>query len=297
MGRWDEAAQLLRQQLLQEFCAAKKLASQLAEQLLQRAGNHIAEGDSLAGWHDLQQATQLGGRDEAIAALRDAHYQVAFARQGPTTVRFRKVAMANARTYQQQSGRRLVAWIDTVGGYLLCLGDEISLGQMSPHGAADIPFLADLSRRHAVIRRTGESYVMTPIHLVRVDGVKLAGPVVLRDRALLQLGDTVQLRFCRPHALSATALLIPESHHRIEPAVDAIVLMSDSCILGPQEHSHIRCRHWPGDLVLVRRGEQLRAHTEMPLEVNGQPYDPQSCIVGNGRLENDTIGLSIEELQ
>ena len=74
-GRWDEAARLLEQQSLREFWPAKKLASQLAEQLLQRAGNHIAAGDSLAGWHDLQQAARLGSRDEAIATLRDAYYQ------------------------------------------------------------------------------------------------------------------------------------------------------------------------------------------------------------------------------
>jgi hypothetical protein len=205
--------------------------------------------------------------------------------------------MVDARIKQEQSGRRLVAWIDGVGGYLICLDDEVSLGQTSTQGAADIPILADLSRRHAVIRRDGESYVLTPIHSVRVDGMKLTGPMVVRDRALLQLGDSVQLRFRRPHTLSATALLIPESHHRIEPAVDAIVLMGDSCILGPQEHSHIRCRQWPGELVLVRSGQQLRAHTEMPLEVDGQPYDPRACLVGMGRLEGDSIGLSIEEVE
>ena len=469
-GRWDEAAQLLQQSSLQEFWPAKKLASQLADQLLRRAGNHIAEGNSQAGWHDLQQATQLGGNDKTIDALRDAHFQrgiamvrrclqqgepqlaleeldrldkrqlnrlisrsyrliarllqrakrqvskghlqdaanalhraqqlvsndkslrtalvakekavrgwarqlqsleiqlhqelgqedwtkvlvtaeamlelasdhgaarqarqrawhavsvtttlsyhprglsyhprgfstretdrpehrFTYARQGSTNMRSGKVAMADASMNQQQSGRRLVAWIDTVGGYLLCLGDEISLGQRSPQGAADIPFLADLSRRHALIRRDGESYVIIPTHSVRVDGVKLTGPVVLRDQALLQLGDMVRLRFRRPHTLSATALLTPESHHRIDPAVDAIVLMSDSCILGPQENSHIRCRHWPGDLVLVRRGDQVRAHTEMPLEVNGQPYNPHSCTIGIGRLENDVVGLSVEELK
>jgi hypothetical protein len=202
--------------------------------------------------------------------------------------------MVDTRTDHEKPGRHLVAWIDSVGGYLLCLDNEVSLGRMSPRGAADIPILADLSRRHAVICREGESYIVTPLHSVRVDGVKLTGPMVVKDGALLQLGESVQLRFRRPHALSATATLMPESHHRIVRAVDAIVLMSDSCILGPQDYAHILCRHWPGDLVLVRRGEQLRAHTQMRLEVDGQPYDPKSCLVGTGRLESDTIGLSIE---
>jgi len=91
-------------------------------------------------------------------------------------------------------------------------------------------------------------------------------------------------------------LLIPESHHRIDPAVDAIVLMADNCILGPQDHAHIRCRHWPGDLVLVEQSNQLKAHTQMSLEVDGRPHDPQDDMVGIGRLGNDSIGLSIEKL-
>ncbi|GAH02470.1 unnamed protein product, partial [marine sediment metagenome] len=156
-------------------------------------------------------------------------HQVAHAWRESPALHRGSIAMTDVRIKREQSGRRLVAWIDAVGGYLLCLGDQVSLGQASPRGAADIPIQADLSRRHAVICREGESYVLTPIHTVRVDGVKLTGPMVVRDRALLQLGDSVQLRFYRPHALSATAMLIPESQHRIEPAVDAIVLMADSC--------------------------------------------------------------------
>jgi hypothetical protein len=204
--------------------------------------------------------------------------------------------MSNVRTNYEKPGRRLVAWVDAVGGYLVCLADEVSLGRASPEGNADVSIQADLSRCHAMIRRDGESYVLTPVHTVRVDGQKLAEPRILRDRSLLQLGDSVRLRFHRPHALSATALLIPESRHRIEPAVDAIVLMADNCIVGPQENAHIRCRHWPSDLVLVHRGEQLRASTRMSLEVGGRPYDPQSCLVGIGRLESDAIGMSIEEV-
>ncbi len=495
-GRWDEAARLLEQPSLREFWPARKPASQLAGQLLQRARDHITRGDTSAGWHDLQQAARLGGRDETIATLRNAHYgrglakvrrclrqaepqgaldeldrldrqqpdrsasqpyrlvaqrllqverqvsrgqmleaanglqraarlvpvensamvlsdthrrrpaddphpdetcvsdgedgrlraaleareksvraqaqpfrqlqvelhqalgeedwpqvlvtaeamlelasehnaarqarrrawqavavkatlsyhpnngrnrpwrrkpspsdsQVALAWQESPATYSGSIAMVDVKIKKEAPGGRLVVWIDAVGGYLLCLADQVSLGQASPCGKADISIQADLSRRHAVICREGESYVLTPIHTVRVDGVKLTGPRVLRDQALLQLGDSVQLRFHRPHALSATALLIPESHHRIEPAVDAIVLMADNCILGPRDHAHIRCRHWPDDLVLVGRGKQLKAHTQMSLEVDGRPYDPQADLVGIGRLENDSIGLSIEEL-
>jgi len=67
------------------------------------------------------------------------------------------------------SDKRIVAWIDGVGGFLICLGEEVVLGQPSVAGA-DIPVLADLSRRHATIRREGESYVLTPANRVSIDG-------------------------------------------------------------------------------------------------------------------------------
>ena len=64
-------------------------------------------------------------------------------------------------TMKRQQGKRFVSWIDEVGGFLICLGDEVLLGQPSGTNGADIPLLADLSRRHAFIRREGEAYVLT----------------------------------------------------------------------------------------------------------------------------------------
>ena len=161
----------------------------------------------------------------------------------------------------RKPGKRLVAWIDAVGGFLVCLGDEIVLGQPSADGSVDVPFLADLSRRHAIIRREGEAYVLTPLQRTTVDGQLLKESVVLRDKTVVKLGDAVELRFRKPHALSNTAVLEVLSHHKTEPAVNGIVLMSESCILGPQSHSHVRCRPWESDLVLFRRGEELMCRT------------------------------------
>jgi len=193
-------------------------------------------------------------------------------------------------------GKRLVAWIDGVGGFLICLGDEVTIGQPSVPATVDIALLADLSRRHATLRRDGEAYVLTPIHDVSVNGRKLSGPMVLNDNALIELGDSVRLRFRRPHALSATAVLTVESHHKTDPAVDAVVLMSDSCILGPQRHSHVCCRDWSEDLVLFRRGAGLAFRTSAAVEVDGEPVDKNAVLPGNCRLEAENFALSFEDL-
>ncbi|NOY28914.1 MAG: FHA domain-containing protein [Planctomycetes bacterium] len=193
------------------------------------------------------------------------------------------------------SGKRIVAWVDGVGGFLICLGEEVVLGQPSVDGA-DIAVLADLSRRHATIRREGESYVLTPLHRASIDGRVLAGPTVLNDGAQVKLGDTVRMKFHKPHALSASAVLTLESHHKTEPAVDAIVLMSESCIFGPQPRSHICCRDWTDDFVLFRRGSDLQFRTSAPAEVEDESLSTGKTIAGNCRIEGKGFALSFEEI-
>ncbi len=197
---------------------------------------------------------------------------------------------------ERERGQRLVAWIDAVGGFLVCLGDEIVLGQPSEGGDADVPILADLSRRHAVIRREGEAYVLAPLQKTALDGRVIDEPTLLRDKSLIRLGDAVELRFRKPHALSGTAVLDIVSRHKTEPAVDGIVLMSESCILGPQSHSHVRCDEWTSDLVLFRRGKELMCRTQSPIEVDGVACAGQTSVAGNCRIESEEFSLSLEEI-
>ena len=63
--------------------------------------------------------------------------------------------------------QRALLWVDAVGGFLVCLDDQVVLGQPSPGGAIALPILADLSRRHAVIRREAGAYVLEPFQSVR----------------------------------------------------------------------------------------------------------------------------------
>jgi len=219
---------------------------------------------------------------------------------------------------QRETSKRFVAWIDDVGGYLICLGDEVTLGQPSGSGGAEIPILADLSRRHATIRREREAYVITPIHRVRIDGTELKGPQVLKPNSVIVLAESVRLRLSQPHALSSTAVLTLESHHKTEPAVDGIVLMSESCILGSQPQSHIPCRGWTDDLVLFRRGEDLQFRTAASVassnddgngdgnsdgnsDGNGEPVPKSTTTSGgvithNTRINGENFSLSFEEV-
>jgi hypothetical protein len=271
-----------------------------AEALLELAPQHSAARQAR------QKAWQAVGMDVTMAYCPPPRYAGEGLGEGRRNGRVRPMnypspspalrGRGNTNVTERQSGKRIVAWIDSVGGYLICTGDEIVLGQPSAEGGVDVPILGDLSRRHAVIRRDREAYVLTPLHRTAVDGRAITEPTVLRDKATIRLGDGVELHFRKPHALSATAVLELASHHRTEPAVDGIVLMSESCILGPQPHSHIRCRNWTGDLVLFRRGDELMCRTHAPVEIDGQTCVGQAAVSATSRMENEDFALSLEEI-
>lgn len=268
----------------------------LAEALLELAPEHTTARQARhRAWKAVgMDATRSGPRKNVPASARlDRELNNLAA---TTTGRAARSAKEDTMTIERESGRRLVAWIDGVGAYLICLGDEVALGQPTGPPQVDIPILGDLSRRHASLRREGEAYVLTPIHQVSIDGQQLAGPTALTSGCTITLGDTVRLKFRKPHALSATAVLTVESHHKTEPAVDAIVLMSESCILGSQPHSHIRCRDWPEEMVLFRRGESLQMRTNAEVEIDGLPADSDSIVTGNCRLESENFAMSFEDL-
>src|SRR3972149_2289981 len=69
-GRYDDAAALVSADSLREYLPAKRLAQDVARQMVERAGDRFAHGDSIAGWQDLAKADRLGGQAEAIGQLR-----------------------------------------------------------------------------------------------------------------------------------------------------------------------------------------------------------------------------------
>ena len=91
------------------------------------------------------------------------------------------------------------------------------------------------------------------------------GRTLLVDAGLFQGEKTWRLRNWEPFPVPPRT-------------VDAVVLMSESCILGPQSHSHVRCREWTADLVLFRRGDELMCRTQSPVEIDGQTCVGQAAV-------------------
>ena len=64
-GRYDEAAALLEKESLREYLPGKRLAQQVAGEMVERAEEQFVRGDSVAAWRDLAVADRLGGQAEA----------------------------------------------------------------------------------------------------------------------------------------------------------------------------------------------------------------------------------------
>ncbi len=227
---------------------------------------------------------------------------------------------------------RFYLWIDTVGGYLVCLGDHVTIGQsgatgrfsgggvQSAAGAAeagraggvsggvgmtgagvdvagpDIAVLGPLSRRHATLHRSAEGYVLEPLNPVSRNGRPLREAEGLVDGDELEIGAGVRLRFRQPHPLSLSAVLEFLGRRQTRPAIDAAVLMADSLVLGPRTQSHIVCREWKDEAVLFRRHGGLACRAAGDWRVDGHPASGPTALGGNARVAGEDFSFSIESV-
>ncbi len=183
---------------------------------------------------------------------------------------------------------RFLLWVDAVGGYLVCLDDRVVLGRAGPDSPADVPLMGDLSRNHATLVRSGESYVLQAHHPAFVNGKSVADQTVLRDGDVIRLGSTVELEFRQPSPVSATARLNIVSRHRLHLAVDGVLLMAETCIVGGTGQAHIPATALKDPVVLYRQGNALWCRAPGSFEVDGRtcaaraPLTLQSSVLGDG---------------
>lgn len=179
-------------------------------------------------------------------------------------------------------------WIDQVGAYLVCLADMVAIGgpAVGAH-AADVSLLANLSRRHATLLRSGERYVLHAHAATALGGRPVLEKCDLCDGAELQLGSSVRMRFRIPSVVSGSARLEFLSDHRPAAAVDGVVLMSETCLLGPAVENHIRCPAWPSSLLLFRREGHLWVKGREDLFLDGQ-HAPAGGQLASGTIVTAT---------
>ena len=166
---------------------------------------------------------------------------------------------------------RFLLWVDGVGAYLVFLGERLSVGGPAGSGpGADVSLLANLSRRHATFVRSGESYLLDAQGPVRVNGRGVEGPTHLAHNYQIELGEGVRLQFRQPSPLSCTGTLGFLSDHRPAQSIDGVVLMDETCLLGPGPDNHIHCSDWENSVLVFRRDGEFHCKAAGDLLVNGK---------------------------
>ena len=186
----------------------------------------------------------------------------------------------------QYDAQRHLLWIDGVGAFLLYHGERVTIGGPTQDGApADLSLLANLARKHAAIVRCREGYIVESAGPAMVAGRTVNEQTTLHDKYEVVLGDRVRLRFELPSVLSTSARLSFLSDHRPSPTVDGVVLMDDTCLLGPGSENHIRCPDWKDSVLLFRKDSQIWCKSRMELFV-GERHIPQGGMLRSGDVVN-----------
>jgi len=213
------------------------------------------------------------------------------------TTYLRKTMTLFGREHETHVGQRFLLWVDAVGGFLVCLADEVTLGQPDPTRGVDVPILGDLSARHVRIRRDAEGYLAQVRRPIKLNGRPVEDAAPLSADCELEMGAGVRLRFRRPHPLSNTARLQFLSRHRTQPSTDGVILMAESLVLGPGPACHVHCPGWPREVILYRQGAEIWCRATGVLEIDGQRHaDGCGRVSLDSHVSGDDFTLSLESL-
>jgi hypothetical protein len=191
---------------------------------------------------------------------------------------------------------RFLLWVDAVGGYLVCTRNELTLGQSIPESHVDIPVLGDLSRKHLKLIRTEEGVLLEPFAPTSINGKPISELTSLRHGDEIQLTGNIRMQFSKSHPLSGTSRLDFLSPHRTHPWSDGILLLAESCLLGPNLRNHVVCRQWSEDIVVFRKKDQLFCKSALPLTIDGKSAKGKCRIDNNSHIVGEDFSMTLEPL-
>ncbi len=201
--------------------------------------------------------------------------------------------MTGTRTIQSEILR---LWIDGVGAYLMSLKPTFAIGGPTENESApDWMIWSTLLQKHLDITHTSEGFAIAPLGPLQIAGREVTSPVALRHRTTMALGSSVRIEFTQPHPLSLTAVLKLVSPHRSVQTADAVVLLHDTCLIGPRKAHHITCGEGSPEIRLTPIDGGIRCQADADFSVNDIPsgresiLDETAIVAGEGfrfRLEH-----------
>ena len=159
--------------------------------------------------------------------------------------------------------RRVVLWIDGIGGFLVCLAPRVAVGQAATaDGQVDIPIFADISRLHGYISRDSEGYLFEALRPATLRGQPVTR-TLLRDQDVLTLGSQCQVQFHQPIAITLPA------GHRLPMGLDGVLLMAETLLMGNTVDAHIQVPSMARPVALLRKKDELFVQSAQDFEVDG----------------------------
>jgi tetratricopeptide (TPR) repeat protein len=192
-----------------------------------------------------------------------------------------------------ESGPQFHLWIDGVGGYLVCLGNRVTIGQATPESTADVPLLADVSRLHATLTRDSEGYLLQALRPGLVNG-RPVQKALLRNGDRITLGGCCQMRFGQPVPVSTSARLDIVSGHRLRMAVDAVLLMADTLVLGSGQQVHVEMPDLAQQVILFRQKNGLGIRAPGTIKINGQSVQERGLLEPCATVVGDDFSFTLE---
>jgi hypothetical protein len=191
--------------------------------------------------------------------------------------------------------QRFLLWIDGIGGFLVCLENKVTIGQATADAYVDIPLFADVSRLHATMTRDSEGYLIEAARALQING-RPTERALLRAGDRITLGSSCQIQFRMPVPVSASARLDIVSGHRLPLAVDGVLLMADTLVLGPGSQVHVAMPDLKQPIVLFRQKDGLGIRHVGEFHVDGERQKDRATLGSASTVTGEDFGLAIEAL-
>lgn len=205
--------------------------------------------------------------------------------------------MEPEQSINESNFSRFMIWVDGVGGYLVCADVENSIGQATQENEVTIPISGDIHQLHARIQSADNGHLLHPVGPVSIGQQAVLEPQLLADNRTFEMGESVSLRYCKPHPWSTTAVVSFESRNRTFPWSDAVIIAGNTIVLGPNPQSHIRCARWEHEVILLRRDNKWHCRSFADFAIDGNSIEMEGPLNGRSRVEGRDFSFSLEALQ
>jgi hypothetical protein len=298
-GDFAQALQTL-ERVVRLLCVAPGALQCFRQRLVERGrmfSNLLVELHAAAGGERWQDVVRLS---EQLLGVAPQHVEARRLRSRawkaiePVTVQGAPGPQPAPRaTPPDEQARRFLLWIDGVGGYLVCLGNRVTLGQATPEACVDVPLFADVSRLHAALSRDAEGYLLEALRPALVNG-RPTDKVLLHAGDRVTLGTACQLQFTQPVPVSASARLDVVSGHRLRLAVDGVLLMADTLVLGPGTQAHVPIPDLREPVILYRHKDGLGVRHGGAFAINGRPCNERGVLEPGAAVAGEDFSLALE---